>query len=135
MVRYYNELTRLEMEQVDKDETVVMIPVGALEQHGNQCPLGTDEIIAEGTARRIKEALDREIPDYPMLIFPLIPVGLSTEPCELLRFCHLKAGYLLSCSLRHLQRPGASRIQEDRNLELPRRKLPDHPGLKQGGKK
>ena len=31
MVRYYNELTRLEMEQVDKDETVVMIPVGALE--------------------------------------------------------------------------------------------------------
>ena len=62
MVRYYNELTRLEMEQVDKDETVVMIPVGALEQHGNQCPLGTDEIIAEGTARRIKEALDREIP-------------------------------------------------------------------------
>ena len=55
------------MEQVDKDETVVMIPVGALEQHGNQCPLGTDEIIAEGTARRIKEALDREIPDYPML--------------------------------------------------------------------
>ena len=65
MVRYYNELTRLEMEQVDKDETVVMIPVGALEQHGNQCPLGTDEIIAEGTARRIKEALDREIPDYP----------------------------------------------------------------------
>ncbi len=25
MVRYYNELTRLEMEQVDKDETVVMI--------------------------------------------------------------------------------------------------------------
>ena len=67
MVRYYNELTRLEMEQVDKDETVVMIPVGALEQHGNQCPLGTDEIIAEGTARRIKEALDREIPDF--LIF------------------------------------------------------------------
>ena len=63
MVRYYNELTRLEMEQVDKDETVVMIPVGALEQHGNQCPLGTDEIIAEGTARRIKEALDREIQD------------------------------------------------------------------------
>ena len=56
MVRYYNELTRLEMEQVDKDETVVMIPVGALEQHGNQCPLGTDEIIAEGTGRRIKEA-------------------------------------------------------------------------------
>ena len=79
MVRYYRELTRLEMEAVDKEETLVLIPVGALEQHGNQCPLGTDEIIAEATARRLKEALDREIPDYPMLIFPTIPVGLSTE--------------------------------------------------------
>ena len=67
MVRYYNELTRLEMEQVDKDETVVMIPVGALEQHGNQCPLGTDEIIAEGTARRIKEALDRELREVQLV--------------------------------------------------------------------
>ena len=92
MVRYYNELTRLEMEQVDKDETVVMIPVGALEQHGNQCPLGTDEIIAEGTARRIKEALDREIPDYPMLIFPLIPVGLSTERPETVKLETSEAG-------------------------------------------
>ena len=63
------------------------------------------------------------------------PGGTQHGTCELLRFCHLKAGYLLSCSLRHLQRPGASRIQEDRNLELPRWKLPDHPGLKQGGKK
>ena len=77
MVQYYRELTRLEMEAVDKEETVVMIPIGALEQHGNQCPLGTDEIISEATARRIKEALDREIPDYPMLIFPPIPVGLK----------------------------------------------------------
>ena len=63
MVRYYNELTRLEMEQVDKDETVVMIPVGALEQHGNQCPLGTDEIIAEGTARRIDHSAVRLTPE------------------------------------------------------------------------
>lgn len=79
MVQYYRELSRLDMESVDKEETIVMIPTGALEQHGNQCPLGTDEIIAEATARRIKERLDKECPDYPMLIFPMIPVGLSTE--------------------------------------------------------
>ncbi|MBQ3109365.1 MAG: creatininase family protein [Clostridia bacterium] len=79
MVRYYRELTRLEMEQVDKDETLVVIPIGALEQHGNQCPLGTDIFVAEAVARRLKERLDREIPDYPMLIFPALPLGLSTE--------------------------------------------------------
>lgn len=99
MVRYYRELTRLEMEQVDKEETVVMIPVGALEQHGNQCPLGTDEIISEATARRIKEALDKEIPDYPMLIFPGASGGTQHRACKFLRLHHLKAGYVLSHAL------------------------------------
>ena len=42
MIRNYRELTRLEMEAVDKKETIVLIPVGALEQHGNQAPLGRD---------------------------------------------------------------------------------------------
>lgn len=45
MIRNYRDLTRLEMEQVNKDETIVLIPLGALEQHGNQAPLGTDDII------------------------------------------------------------------------------------------
>ena len=47
MIRNYRDLTRLEMEQVNKDETIVLIHLGALEQHGNQAPLGTDDIIAE----------------------------------------------------------------------------------------
>ena len=41
MIRKYMELTRAQMEQVDREETIVLIPVGALEQHGNQAPLGT----------------------------------------------------------------------------------------------
>lgn len=76
MIRNYRDLTRLEMEQVDKEETVVLIPTGALEQHGNQAPLGTDDIIAEA----MLDYLRKELPDdYPMLYFPVIPVGLSTE--------------------------------------------------------
>ena len=47
MLKNYRDLTRLEMEQVDKENTIVMIPLGATEQHGNQAPLGTDSIIAE----------------------------------------------------------------------------------------
>lgn len=104
MVRYYRELTRLEMEAVDKEETVVLIPIGALEQHGNQCPLGTDEIISEAVARRIRETLDREIPDYPMLISPRFR-GPQHRACEFLRLHHFKAGYLLPCAGGYL--PGA----------------------------
>lgn len=76
MIRNYRELTRLEMEQVDRENTMVLIPLGALEQHGSQAPLGTDEIIAEGIIKRLIPALDD---DFPMLVFPLLPIGLSTE--------------------------------------------------------
>ena len=80
MLKNYRDLTRLEMEQVDKENTIILIPVGALEQHGNQAPLGTDDIIAEAMVEYIGRALeDAGEPDFPMLVFPLIPVGLSTE--------------------------------------------------------
>ena len=62
-IRNYRDLTRLEMEQVDKEETIVMIPLGALEQHGNQAPLGTDDIIAEAMVKEMtdcKEKLDEQ---------------------------------------------------------------------------
>lgn len=80
MLRNYRDLTRLEMEQVDKENTIVLIPVGALEQHGNQAPLGTDDIIAEAMVEHLGRALEEAgEPDFPMLVFPVIPVGLSTE--------------------------------------------------------
>ena len=70
MIRNYSELTRLEMEQIDREETIVLIPLGALEQHGNQAPLGTDDIIAQAMTEYLKKALEAQDPDFPMLIFP-----------------------------------------------------------------
>lgn len=84
MIRYYRELTRLEMEQTDRERTIVLIPLGALEQHGNQAPLGTDGLIADVMPRYLKEEIEKVDPDFPMLIFPTIPVGLSMEH---LNFC------------------------------------------------
>ena len=45
MIRNYQDLTRYEMEQVDRANTIVLIPLGALEQHGSQAPLGTDLLL------------------------------------------------------------------------------------------
>ena len=80
MIRNYQDLTRYEMEQVDRANTIVLIPLGALEQHGSQAPLGTDDIIAGAMVKELEKALaeDGET-DFPMLMFPVIPVGLSTE--------------------------------------------------------
>lgn len=80
MIRNYRDLTRLEMEQVDKEETIILIPLGALEQHGNQAPLGTDDIIAEAMVKYLGEELDAAgEKDFQILAFPVIPIGLSTE--------------------------------------------------------
>lgn len=80
MLKRYRELTKYEMEQLDRENTIVLIPLGALEQHGNQAPLGTDDIIAEAMVEHIEQALEEAgEPEFPMLVFPVIPVGLSTE--------------------------------------------------------
>ena len=77
MIRNYRDLTRWEMEQVDRENTIILIPLGALEQHGNQAPLGTDDIIAEAMSQEIKKALEAEgEEDFPMLLFPVITFRL-----------------------------------------------------------
>ncbi len=81
MIEYYHRLTRKEMEQVDKEKTVVLIPLGALEQHGSQAPLGTDYMIAS----TMPSYIEREIKgDMDLLFFPAMPIGLSTEH---MKFC------------------------------------------------
>ena len=35
MIQNYQDLTRLEMEAIDKENTLVLLPLGAIEQHGN----------------------------------------------------------------------------------------------------
>ncbi|WP_026659968.1 creatininase family protein [Butyrivibrio sp. AC2005] len=88
MIREYWELSRLQMEQVDKENTLVIVPLGALEQHGNQAPLGTDSIIADEMKKRMMEKLSIEETESNLsgsvLFFPTIPVGYSVEH---LSFC------------------------------------------------
>ncbi len=79
MIQNYRDLTRKEMENIDKNKTMVLIPLGAIEQHGSQAPLGTDMMIAEAMPKYITKELEKTDPDFPMLIFPVIPVGLSIE--------------------------------------------------------
>ena len=90
MLKNYRDLTRLEMEQVDKENTIILIPVGALEQHGNQAPLGTDDIIAEAMVEYLDRALEEAgEADFPMLVFPVpgAPTKSRIEPdCFFFRF-------------------------------------------------
>jgi creatinine amidohydrolase len=64
------ENTYVEIEKSGVD--IVVIPVGAIEQHGPHLPLGTDWIIAESMGR----ALAQELNAY---LLPALPVSNSQE--------------------------------------------------------
>jgi creatinine amidohydrolase len=46
----WEELTSPEIAALDREQTVVMLPVGSVEQHGNHLPLGTDTMLSHATA-------------------------------------------------------------------------------------
>lgn len=54
-------------------ETVLLVPLGATEQHGPHLPLATDTLVAEALARRAAERLGRAV------VAPTIPYGASGE--------------------------------------------------------
>lgn len=53
----WEELTSPEIAALDRERTVVVLPIGSVEQHGNHMPLGTDTILAQAVALEAASAL------------------------------------------------------------------------------
>jgi creatinine amidohydrolase len=68
---YLDELSTFEFEQrlKDKPDTVVLLPIGAVEEHGSHLPLSTDSIQPEFIAKQLADELD-------LLIAPPIRYGI-----------------------------------------------------------
>ena len=60
-------------ERVATEDAVVLLPAGALEQHGPHLPLGTDAILATEMARRVAERLDA-------VVAPALTYGYKSQP-------------------------------------------------------
>jgi creatinine amidohydrolase len=52
----WEELTSAEIGALDHERTVVILPLGSVEQHGNHLPLGTDMMLAEAVSLAAAEA-------------------------------------------------------------------------------
>ena len=74
--RYWHELTSPQFEALDKERTVAVLPVGAIEQHGPHLPVYVDACLNQGLVAR---ALDFLTPDQSVLVLPMMPVGKSNE--------------------------------------------------------
>ncbi|MGI9450261.1 MAG: creatininase family protein [Geminicoccaceae bacterium] len=74
--REWQTRSSAEIDQLDPDRAVAILPVGAIEQHGPHLPLGVDAMINQGI---IKQALDRIPGELQVLALPMLPVGKSDE--------------------------------------------------------
>jgi creatinine amidohydrolase len=52
----WEELTSPDVDALDRDRTVVMLPLGSVEQHGRHMPLGTDTLLAHAVSLAAAEA-------------------------------------------------------------------------------
>lgn len=68
----FHTLNRVELGRL-APEAVVVVPVGACEQHGPHLPVGTDFLLAESIADRAAHL----IVDFPVLVTPAVSVGSS----------------------------------------------------------
>ncbi|WP_461205674.1 creatininase family protein [Clostridium sp. DL1XJH146] len=77
MIEKWGNLTRDEIEAIDKDSAIVFLPTGATEQHGAHLPVGTDSIIL---STLIDKFIEKETFDKGSLIFaPQLFIGKSNE--------------------------------------------------------
>lgn len=75
--RYLPALSRQAIENLPgKQAAVVVIPMGAIEQHGPHLPVGTDAILSQAWLQSALEQLPAQVPIY---VGPALPVGKSVE--------------------------------------------------------
>lgn len=74
--RFLPRLTFKEVEQLPKDNALVVLSIGAVEQHGYHLPLMTDALIGEAA---LVDALEQLPEDVPVWMIPPLSYGKSNE--------------------------------------------------------
>ncbi|MHA1668362.1 MAG: creatininase family protein [Candidatus Heimdallarchaeaceae archaeon] len=69
----FHELSWKDIDSLDKEHTVLLLPVGSTEQHGPQNPLGTDFLIAEYIAHETAKLSSESF------CLPTLPIGVSSH--------------------------------------------------------
>ncbi|MBB6732032.1 creatininase family protein [Cohnella zeiphila] len=74
--RFLPRLTSKQIRELPKDNALVILPIGAVEQHGPHLPVMTDALIGEATLTRAMELLS---PEAQAWLLPPIAYGKSNE--------------------------------------------------------
>jgi len=71
----FEELSWKKIEELDKEKTVVFLPISPMEEHGPHLPVGTDFLTSRHAASDAIRILNKEKPNFSFVLFPIVPLG------------------------------------------------------------
>lgn len=75
-IYHVKDMNTEQIKALDREKTVVLLPVGVLEEHGPYLPSFSDGYITERRTENLANAIV-EKPGWKVLIFPIVPLGTS----------------------------------------------------------
>jgi creatinine amidohydrolase len=66
-----------DLDELNKEETIVSLIISPLEEHGPHLPVGTDIFISKMVAEQVTKNLQKDLPDVQCLVLPIIPIGVA----------------------------------------------------------
>lgn len=91
-IRNWNHLSTTDFHALDREQTLVILPLGATEQHGPHLPVGTDFLMVEEVLRRVKPRID----DLDVLVLPALWCTKSGEHAHFAGSLYLQAETLMA---------------------------------------
>ncbi len=86
----YAEMTAAELKDLDREKTLVVLPIAAVEQHGPHMPTATDTIICTAVAEQVEQNLNESL-----LLLPTLWLGASQH--------HLRWGATLTSRVENYE--------------------------------
>ncbi len=71
----FEELSWKKIDELDKEKTIVFLPISPMEEHGPHLPVGTDFLTARHAASDSIRILNKERSDLNFVLFPALPIG------------------------------------------------------------
>ena len=75
-MRFATELSWPQIQSLDREKTVVIMPVASIEQHGPHLPVGTDYLLMQSIVEQLR---DFHVEGYEGVLLPTLQFGLNTE--------------------------------------------------------
>lgn len=62
---------------MDRERTLILIPISPMEEHGPHLPIGTDVMAAADIAARTANQLENKAPAHAVVLCPAVPLGCA----------------------------------------------------------